>query len=393
MDQNRRKILQGLSALGISSGLAACKSTGAALPPATAAAPTPPAQPFRPQQDNQQIRRVPPLKDNYAFLVGAAVYSQQLASGRPEIDPLQRHFNSLTSEYEMKAGFISPTEGTFNFTGADQTVDFAEANKMAVRGHALLWHESTPDYFLTGSNSQIKAKLENYIGTVVDRYKGRIYCWDVVNEVVADNWAAARTPYRDSIWYQAVGGPEYIDWAFNAAREADPDAKLFINDYSTEDPQKRGRLVTVVNDLLARNIPLDGVGHQFHTNLDAALPEFENAINAIDGLNANLENHITELDVSFYNDPGSCYNNNVGCDIDAGPNPPRSSFDIQARIYKHIFDISRARPSVTSLSMWGVDDGQSWLNGNPVTRVNHPLLFDRNMQPKRALYMISDPAL
>ena len=386
---SRRKSL-GLLAGGTALLGAACRPEQSAAPIANFDKPltAPPRTPLTPGV------RTTSLKDYYRnnFKFGMAGQTFQMGTNAPEADIIAAHFNSITAEYQMKPDQITSAEGVYNFDQADQIVDFAVANGMDIRGHALLWHQTTPDYFLTGSNAQIKRKLEDYIGTVVDRYKDRVYCWDVVNEAVAQSFEPASQTYRNSNWFEAVGGAQYIDWAFNAAREADPNCLLCFNDYSTEDPGKRVKYIAVLEDLLARNIPVDVAGHQMHINMDTPVSQMQAAIDDVDGLFAGLENHVTELDMSYYNDPGSCWERQVGCDVDVGPNPPSAMLELHARRYKEIFDMFVTRSSISSVTMWGLDDGQSWLNGLPVERSNHPLLFDRDLNPKLSVTLLSDPA-
>jgi len=288
---------------------------------------------------------------------------------------------------------ISPTEGEFDFTGADELVDWAIANGMDVRGHALVWHEATPAYFLQGTRDEIRTRLENYITTVVNHFKGRIQIWDVVNEVVSvdifsgDNGVG---PDRPTAWYEAVGNADYIDWAFLAARAADPDALLFINDYETENTLKRGWLLEIVQRLQNRGVPIDGVGHQMHLVPNSLISEALGAIDDVDNQFMGLINHVTELDLSAYQNPGSCWESGTNCEPDIGPVPPSALFATQARTLRDLFNGLRARPSVTSVTTWGVIDSDNWLNMVPVERYNYPLLFDREGEPKPALFAITD---
>lgn len=358
-------------------------SSSAPLSPAVVAPPPPSTSVY-----------VPPnriLRDTYRnkFFVGAAVSYGQLFEDEA-VDMLKSQFSSITAEFEMKPQFIAPTEGVYDWTATDVLVDFAERNNIQIRGHALVWHDSTPDYFFEGTNAEIKARLEDYITTVMTRYKGRIRFWDVVNEVITDDDNAV-LPYRQSNWYEAVGGPEYIDWAFEAARKADPSAFLFINDYSTELPEKRARLLTVVQDLKDRNIPLDGVGHQMHLFAPKSdMSEVLQAVDDVDNMFEGLTNHITELDISVYADPGSCYETNTNCDADYGDNLPPEIARRQTQMYRTAFDGFAARSSVTSVTVWGLKDSDSWLNTNPVTRTNYPLLYDRDGNAKPAFRAIVD---
>lgn len=273
-------------------------------------------------------------------------------------------------------------------------VDWALDNGFEVRGHTLLWHESVPAYMLQGTRDEIRTKLENYITTVMQHFSGRITSWDVVNEVVSVDLysgTAGVGPDRDTAWFQAVGSADYIDWALQAARNADPNALLFLSDYETENPQKRGWLLDILRRLADRGIPIDGVGHQCHLQLDTDPQEVLNAIDDVANEFPNLINHITELDVNMYQDLGSCWESQTGCQTDIGPNPPDNLLADQARLLRTIFDGLKQRPSVEMVNFWGVKDDDSWLNSVPVERYNYPLLFDRNGDPKPAYFAITDP--
>lgn len=348
------------------------------LPPVAAYVP----QPIKPGQLYNQYRN--------HFRVGAASEIVKLPPGSITRKRMDTQFNSVTAEYSMKANIISPVEGSYDFSQADALLDYAEARGKTVRGHALLWHEATPAWMLTGNNAQIKAKLETYITAVMTHFKGRITDWDVVNEVITDD-DYANGPYRNTQWLQTVGGPQYINWAFNAARAADPDARLFLNDYSTELPGKRARLITVMQNLIDAGVPVDGVGHQMHLRLTSSIPGALAAIDAVDGMFAGLVNQVTELDISIYTDPGTCWETQTNCIPDVGNPMPAAMARLQANMLLEFFQGLALRPSVDSVTFWGVDDGQSWLNYAPAERFNHPLLFDRNAQPKAAFQALTDP--
>jgi endo-1,4-beta-xylanase len=333
------------------------------------------------------------FRDNFAgkFEIGAAIQTLQIEAADPDGQILVDQFNSITAEYQMKPEVIAPTEGVFDWSAPDALVDFAEANGFAIRGHALLWHQATPDYFFDGTPAEVRARLETYITEVVSRYKGRIFAWDVVNEVITDDNNAA-DPYRRSNWWNASGGnADYIDWAFQAARAADPDCKLFINEYSTELSAKHGRYIEVITDLKNRNIPLDGVGHQMHLNVNSPAVNALSALDAIDNLFLGLDQHVTELDISVYSDPGSCFASQTNCDADYAGAVPPSVTTGQAELYRSLFEGFATRASVTSVTLWGISDALSWLNTYPVTRTNAPLLWDREREAKDALQAILDP--
>ena len=235
-----------------------------------------------------------------------------------------------------------------------------------------------------GDPAVIRARLEAYVRDVVSRYRGRIFAWDVVNEAASD----AGGTYRESSWYRATG-KDYIDWAFKAAREADPECLLFLNDYGTERSAKLERVMAVVTDLTDRGVPIDGVGHQFHLGRGQSISGVHDALDAV--AEASLLSHITELDVSAYNDPGSCYGDSTGCRPPLAEGAIPEFLTEQAHLYRAVFDAARDRPSVGAVLTWGLHDGQSWLNRFPVRRTNYPLLFDRNLEPKPALIALLDP--
>ena len=325
--------------------------------------------------------------------------SATLSSNR--INPLDEsakilldQFKAVTPEWELKPENISPAEGVYNFTEADRIVDWALDNGLEVRGHTLLWHESAPDYMLQGSRDQIRTKLENYITIVMQHFRGRITSWDVVNEVVSVDLYSGNAgigPDRDTAWLQAVGNADYLDWALLAARAADPNAKLFLSDYETENPQKRQWLLEILQRFENRGVPLDGVGHQFHLQLDTDPQEVLNAIDDVESEFPNLINHVTEMDMNMYQDPGSCWETQTNCQADLGATAPANLLADQAQIFRTVFDGLVERTSVEFVNFWGIKDDDSWLNSVPVERYNYPLLFDRNGEPKPAYYAITDP--
>jgi len=379
--RDRLKLLAGVASLtlsGCGGGRAAVAPSFVVTPPV---APTPPPAIYTPASGV--------FRDKFRnkFVVGAAVEPAQIADGQADADILKDQFNAITAENIMKPEALAPTENTYTFEAADSLLAFAEANNMALRGHTLLWHRATPDYFFQGTRDEIKARLEKYVTDVVTHFKGKVYAWDVVNEVISDD-DGVTAPYRNSNWYQAAGGPEYIDWAFEAARAADPDAQLFINDYNTELSGKRARLLQVVKDLQDRGILIDGVGHQMHIQAATPAADVLAAIDDVDAQFMGLVNHVTELDISIYNDPVSCFASQTNCAADYGSNVPQSVIDDQAQKYRDIYTGFATRPSVTSVITWGVSDAQSWLNGFPVTRRNEPLLYDRDRNAKKSFRAI-----
>ncbi len=390
--RDRLKLLAGASALILSS----CGGgSGSSTPVSVSPPPSPPPPPPPPPPPTSQAPAEGLLRNKYNnnFVIGAALKSFQLGETDLSGNLAKSQFNSLTPEFELKPDIIAPSEGVFNFDAADTLVDWAIAQGMQVRGHALLWHEATPAYFLQGNRDQIRARLENYITTVVDHFKDRIQVWDVVNEVVSVDLFNGNNgvgPDRRTNWFDAVGNADYLDWAFLAARAADPNAQLFLNDYETENPQKRAWLLEIVQRLIDRGVPIDGIGHQFHLQLDTVASLALEAIDDVDNQFWGLVNHITEMDVNFYNNPGSCWETQTNCEADLGPTAPTDRLATQAQLLRDLFDGFEARSTVESVTMWGVVDSDSWLNDVPIERFNYPLLFDRDGNPKPAFLAITD---
>jgi endo-1,4-beta-xylanase len=330
---------------------------------------------------------IPALKEviGSKFLVGAAIEPSQLRV-TSDVALLKKHFSSITAENVMKAHRLAATERGYDFAPADELVRFAQKNGMKVRGHTLVWHRSVPEWFFEGSRDEVRMRLERYITDVVTHFKGRVYAWDVVNEVASDNPGEV---YRQkSAWYAALG-PDYIEYAFRAARAADPEAQLFINDYDTEETEKRAHLMTIVRDLMKKGVPLDGVGHQVHAKVGASAQGVDEALKEVAAL--GLINHVTELDVSVYDDPGTCFASRTGCQPDFGTAIPPALLSHQALLYRKLFDVFRAHPTLQSVTTWGISDSHTWLSNFPVTRTNKPLLFDTSGAPKAAFRAIVDP--
>lgn len=323
---------------------------------------------------------IPALKDVFAgkFLIGSAFTNSELLTA-PDRQLLTKHFDSVTPGNVLKWDSTEPQEGVFNFSEADTAVAFATANGQQVRGHTLVWHSQTPDWVFRDANGNLVSKtvlyerMKNHIDTVMERYKGKIYAWDVVNEVIDPSQSDGM---RRSLWYQ-IAGEEYIEKAFEYAHAADPNAKLFINDYNTHESAKSQALYNLIVRLQAKGVPIDGVGHQTHISLYyPTLSEIENSIIKFKAL--GLETHITELDVSVYSDNSQAY--------DTFPNDLKVR---QAALYKSLFQIFlRHTDTVTNVTVWGKDDSNTWLRTFPVARNNWPLLFDERLQSKPAYWSV-----
>src|ERR1044071_2650891 len=321
------------------------------------------------------------------FPVGAAVWQGDLTGEHAFL--LKKHFNSITSENDMKWGSLQPTEGVFTFANADAQVAFAKANNMLVRGHTLVWHTQNPAWLFNDPSGQpmtptpenkalLIGRLENHIRAVMTRYKDDVYAWDVVNEVIDPSQPDG---FRRSPWFN-ITGTEYIERAFRVAHEVDPDAKLYINDFDTTNTVKRQFLYNLVSDLKSRGVPVDGVGHQMHNNVDFPSGQaILDTINLFHGL--GLDNQITELDVSVYSNsfPGPVTDY---ADIPAG------RFLLQGYRYRTFFEaFKQLKGKISSVTFWGQADDHTWLT--TAGRVNAPLLFDTSLKKKLAYWGVVDP--
>jgi len=333
------------------------------------------------------------LYKNY-FYIGTALNEYQALGNEPDsLQVLKTHFNSITAENEMKWSKIQPEPGVFDFEAADRFVRLAEENDLFVVGHTLVWHQQTPSWvFLDDSGEPadretLLQRMRDHIMTVAGRYKGRVHGWDVVNEAVSDQGGM-----RQSKWYEIIG-EDYVEKAFQYAHEADPDAKLYYNDYSLYFPEKREGVVRLVRNLQSKGIRVDGIGLQGHWGLDypAKPEEIEASILAFAEL--GVEVMITELDINVLPNP----DDRIGAEISANfemqegmnPYPDGLPEDMQNKLAERYAELFRLflkhHDKISRVTIWGIHDGQSWLNYWPIRgRKNYPLLFDRQFQPKPA---------
>jgi endo-1,4-beta-xylanase len=284
----------------------------------------------------------------------------------------------------------------YNFSIADSMVNFAIANKMFIVGHTLIWHSQTPEWVFQDSlgnpleRDALLKRMKDHIFTVVGHFKGKVNGWDVVNEAVNEDGSLRQTKWLSII------GPDYIEKAFEFAREADPGAELYYNDYNIELKQKRSGAVGVINDLRSNGIKVDGVGIQGHWHLDSpSLAEIGEALTEYGSM--GLKIMITEMDIDVLPTPKNISGANVSdnADYQKALNPyvsglPDSVSKRLADRYADLFLLfMKHKKAVTRVTFWGVNDGYSWKNNWPVKgRTNYPLLFDRNYNPKPAYYSV-----
>jgi endo-1,4-beta-xylanase len=322
------------------------------------------------------------LKDYYKdfFPVGVAVSPTSLTGSQSAL--ILKHFASLTAENVMKPALIHPEENRYYWSNADLISDYAMANGMKMRGHTLLWHKQTATWMFkdssgnTVSKEVLLARLKDHIYQVVTRYKGKVYAWDVVNEVIDDDDSKF---YRETDWFK-ICGQEYISKAFRWAHEADPDALLFYNDYNTEFAGKRDKVYRLLKQLIDAGVPVHGIGLQGHWNIvNPSEKDLRDALEKYSSLGLKVQ--VTELDVSVYR----------SSETDPADNTFTKERELkQIEKYKMIFRVLRDYKSVvTGVTFWNVSDRYSWLDNFPVKgRKNYPLLFDQNLKTKKAYWEV-----
>jgi endo-1,4-beta-xylanase len=355
------------------------------------------------------------LKELYAgkFLIGAAGDLKGYSDA--ELAIIKKHYDILTPENCMKPQPTHPSQDMYNFTTPDTLVQWCQDNGIKVWGHTLAWHAQTAPWFFQAEPSETEEstarpprmawnssgprpsmaefwrsritgplasrevameRLRSHIMTVVGRYKGRVIGWDVVNEAIADSGDCATENLRTFSWYQVVG-PDVLTMAFKWAHEADPDAKLYYNDYNIEqgavdNKGKHASSLILLKRLIAEGAPIDGVGIQGHWYLYTDLKDVEQAI--INYVSLGLKVAITELDVTATGENSGAF----GFGRKTEPIPPEN-YKKQADVYKALFEIFMRHSDVISrVTFWGISDRRSWRWGQDA------LLFDRELQPKPA---------
>jgi endo-1,4-beta-xylanase len=327
------------------------------------------------------------------FLMGAALNRAQIFEKDSRgAKIVKEQFNTISPENILKWAEVHPQPDRYNFEAADRYVAFGEKHGMFVVGHTLVWHNQTPKWVFENkkgnpvSREELLKRLREHINTVVGRYKGKIKGWDVVNEALNDDGTLRQTP-----WLKIIG-EDYIAKAFEYAREADPNAELYYNDYSLENEPKRRGAIALIKKLQAQAIPVTAVGLQGHNNLtfptvgqqDATLEEFAAL---------GIKIAITELDVSVLPDPEGFSGAEVTLSFEMKErlNPYKNGLPaaVQKKLadrYAELFAVYlKHHQNIDRITFWNVTDKESWLNNFPVRgRTNYPLLFDRLGERKPA---------
>jgi endo-1,4-beta-xylanase len=339
------------------------------------------------------------LKDVFAkdFLIGGALNDNVVNGKDPKAAAIaEKHFNTITAENVMKWMHIHPGPNRYDFAASDRFVKFGLKNKMFIVGHTLVWHWQTPKWVFEDQNGNdvdrqtLLARMKEHIFTVVGRYKGKVNGWDVVNEALDDDGSLRQTK-----WMKIIG-EDFIAKAFEYAHEADPNAELYYNDFTLDEPAKRDACARLVKDLRSKGLRIDGVGLQGHWAMDyPALNDVEAFLDAMAAVGVKVM--ITEMDIDVLPSATNYRGADIGVraemrkELDPYVNGlPDAMQKKLADRYAELFSIfCKHADEIGRVTFWGVYDGTSWLNYMPVRgRTNYPLLFDRNYQPKPAFYAV-----
>ncbi|MEZ0067581.1 endo-1,4-beta-xylanase [Streptacidiphilus sp. MAP12-20] len=267
-------------------------------------------------------------------------------------------FDMVTPGNEMKWDTTEPSNGTYNFSPGDQIVSYAQANGMRVRGHNLVWHSQLPSWVSSLPTTQVQAAMESHITTEATHYKGKVYSWDVVNEPFNDDGTL-----RQDAFYAAMGNG-YIADALKTAHAADPNAKLYLNDYNIEGQNaKSDAMYNLVKSLKAAGVPIDGIGLESHFVLGQVPSTMKANMQRFTALGVNVA--VTELDDRIQ--------------------LPASSANLaqQATDFTTVVDDCLAVSGCVGVSQWGVGDADSWIPGF-FSGYGAATMYDANYQPKPA---------
>jgi endo-1,4-beta-xylanase len=336
---------------------------------------------------------VPGLKDVFKkdFLIGTALNTNQInETNATEAAFIKQHFSVVTPENIMKCEIIHPTWDQYNFSLADKIVENAIRNKQQVVGHTLIWHSQLSPFVRSIQNvDSLKTFFENHITTLASRYDGKILGWDVVNEALNEDGTMRKSVFLDKL------GDNFVTEAFRIAQKAAPNTELYYNDYNNEQPKKRAGCIAMIKKIQDAGIRIDGVGIQGHWHLGKVpFKDIEESIEQYAAM--GLKVMITELDIEML--PRNFTGAEVSQRMSGGDstlNPyangiPDVVLQQQAKDYADLFQLFlKHKDKISRVTFWGVNDGDSWLNGWPVRgRTNYPLLFDRNFNPKPAFYSV-----
>lgn len=348
----------------------------------------------------QQIALKDAFKDD--FLIGCAIDQRIISQHDSKAQALiLEQFNAVSPESVLKPEYIHPAPNRWNFAPGDAYCQFAAEHGLKALGHTLVWHNQTPNFFWLNadgtprSQEDMRAHLVEYLEKVTTHFAGKVYAWDVVNEILDEDGN-----YRhDKGWEKYYKDlDDLVCLAFSTAQRCDPNAELYYNDFNMWRPSKVAGAVRLVKMLQSKGIRIDGVGIQAHWGLN--FPEIKDVENAIDQLSAlGVKVMITEIDIDVLplTKEGQVIGQSLSDPVFQRPefvkflNPYRQG--LPKKVDKQLADryeelmrvFHKKRDKIDRVTFWGLHDGVSWKNDYPVPhRTNYPMLFDRNLQKKKA---------
>ena len=310
-------------------------------------------------------------KNRSGFTIGAAMaLGPMVADSEYRQIALNGNFGSITTENSLKWQFTEPMRGQYAFQETDALLALAEKHGMILHGHTLVFGEANPlwvtslPYATEMEKNTIETVMVDHIRSIMGRYRGKIPTWDVVNEPLADyDHFKSEAVLRDSIWYRAMG-EAYIKKAFQAARLADPEAKLFINEYGLEANGERwDTFLSLITRLKREGVPIDGVGFESHVYEASDKIDSETlASHMMQLADIGLMSRISEIDV--YDDDGP---------------------EVQANQFRDVLMACINTPSCISWTTWGISDRYNMYKEDGSVKYGRDLLWDDGMQPTLAL--------
>lgn len=326
-------------------------------------------------------------------LIGVAINQWQHSDRNETVNRIiDSQFNQLVAENCMKPEVVQPVEGVFDFAKGDELVAYARQHHQTLIGHCLVWHSQAPRWLMQTTDKELmKSRLIKHIKTVVGHFKGKVHGWDVINEAILDNGDYRPTPY-----YKLLGD-SLFEIIFTAAHEADPDVELYYNDFSMSGAKKRATVCALVKRLKAHGCRIDAVGMQSHNGMDYPdIAEYEKSIEAFAACGVKVM--MTELDLNVLPNPpgfhGAAVDQSFAYQEKYNPYVNGVPADKQAEIDQRWMDLFgvyyRQRKNISRITLWGLSDNDTWLNGFPVMgRTNYPLLFDRQYKAKTVVEKIA----
>ncbi|MEN5364407.1 endo-1,4-beta-xylanase [Brevundimonas intermedia] len=328
-----------------------------------ATSPTPPAAP------------VVALKTLCPFPVGVCATALQLEEhGWTEL--VLSQFNQLTPEWQMKMEYTLQPDFSLRFDAPDAIVAFAREHALGVHGHALIWYSQGEAAFGALADDRFIAEFDRYVTGVVAHYRDRVVSWDVVNEPVTDEGSALRTSH----WDRIPGPDGHIARAFRIAREADPRAVLFLNDYNLEsNPTKGATFLRLVERLVSAGVPIGGIGIQSHLDIEAPAGQISSFMKS--AAQFGLPIHVSEVDASLRN--GRTF------DLRSVAERQRQQLARVGELANAFMDLPRSQQF--AFSIWGARDTDSPLRRDDRDDgKDRPVLFDEHGEPNPAYFAVAD---